>query len=64
MGKPETKRPLGRPRYRWEYNIKMNHQEVGYQGMKWIWLRVGQVADCCGCSTEPLGFIICGEFLN
>jgi hypothetical protein len=26
MGKPETKRPLGRPRYRREYNIKMDHQ--------------------------------------
>ena len=28
MGKPEGKRPLGRPRPRWVYNIKMNHQEV------------------------------------
>jgi hypothetical protein len=29
-GKPERKRPLGRPRLRWEYNIKMELQEVGY----------------------------------
>ena len=30
VGKPEGKRPLGRPRYRWEDNIKMDHQEVGW----------------------------------
>jgi hypothetical protein len=29
VGKPEEKRPLGRPRRRWEDNIKMNLQEVG-----------------------------------
>jgi hypothetical protein len=29
MGKPEGKRPLGRPRRRWEDNIKMDVQEVG-----------------------------------
>ena len=28
VGKPEGKRPLGRPRRRWEYNIKMDLQEV------------------------------------
>jgi len=36
VGKPEGKRPLGRPRNRWEYNIKMNLQEVGCGGMDWI----------------------------
>jgi hypothetical protein len=36
MGKPEGKRPLGRPRGRWEDNIKMNLQEVGYWGLDWI----------------------------
>ena len=36
MGKPEGKRPLGRPRLRWEDNIKMDHQEVGWRGMGWI----------------------------
>jgi len=30
--KPEGKRPLGRPRRRWEDNIKMDLQEVGYGG--------------------------------
>ena len=36
MGKPEGKRPLGRPRRRWEDNIKMDHQKVGCGGMDWI----------------------------
>jgi hypothetical protein len=34
--KPEVKRPLGRPRRRWENNIKMDLQEVGYGGMDWM----------------------------
>jgi hypothetical protein len=29
VGRPEEKRPLGRPRRRWEGNIKMNFQDVG-----------------------------------
>jgi hypothetical protein len=36
VGKPEGKRPLGTPRRRWEYKIKMNLQEVGCRGMDWI----------------------------
>ena len=36
VGKPEGKRPLGRPRRRWEYNIKMDLQVVGCGGMDWI----------------------------
>jgi hypothetical protein len=36
VAKPEGKRPLGRPRYRWEGNIKMDLQEVGYRGRDWI----------------------------
>ena len=38
MGKPEGKRPLGRPRHKWEDNIKMNLQEVGCEGMGWIYV--------------------------
>ena len=34
--KPEGKRPLGRPRRRWEDNIKMNFPEVGCGSMDWI----------------------------
>jgi hypothetical protein len=36
VGKPEGRRPLGRPRYRWEGNIKMDLQEVGCGGMDWV----------------------------
>jgi len=36
VGKPEGKRPLGRPRHRWEDNIKMDLQEVGCRGVDWI----------------------------
>jgi len=36
VGKPEGKRPLWRPRRRWEDNIKMELQEVGCGGMDWI----------------------------
>ena len=34
VGKPEGKRPLGRPRRRWEDNIKMDLQEVGCGGYR------------------------------
>ncbi|KAJ4449974.1 hypothetical protein ANN_01381 [Periplaneta americana] len=36
VGRPEGKRPLGRPRRRWEDNIKMDLREVGYDGRDWI----------------------------
>ena len=36
MGKPEGKRPHGRPRRRWEDNIKMDLKEMGCGGMDWI----------------------------
>jgi len=36
VGKPEVKIPLGRPRRRWEDNIKMDLQEVGCEGIDWI----------------------------
>jgi len=36
VGKSEGKRPLGRPKPRWEDNIKMDLQEVGCGGMDWI----------------------------
>jgi hypothetical protein len=38
VGKPERKRPLGRPRRRWEDNIRMDLQEVGYERVDWIGL--------------------------
>ena len=36
VGRPEGKRPLGRPRHRWEDNIKMDLGEVGYDDREWI----------------------------
>ena len=36
VGKPEGKRPLGRPRRRWEDNIKMDLEELGCVGTAWI----------------------------
>jgi hypothetical protein len=38
VGKPEGKRPLGRPRHRWKNNIRMDLQEVGCGVMEWIGL--------------------------
>ena len=38
VGKPAEKRPLGRPRRGWNYNIKIYLQEVGCGGMDWIYL--------------------------
>jgi hypothetical protein len=40
VGKPEGKRPLGRPRRRWEDNIKMDVQEVG--GCRGDWMELAQ----------------------
>jgi len=42
VGKPEGKRPLGRPRRRWEDNIKMNLWEVGGSG---DWMELAQDRD-------------------
>jgi hypothetical protein len=36
VGKPEGKRPLGRPRRRWDYNIKMDLQKVGEGSGDWM----------------------------
>jgi hypothetical protein len=36
VGKPEGKRPLGRPRHRWVDNIKMDLRDIGWGGMDWI----------------------------
>ena len=44
MGKPEEKGPLGRPRRRWEDNIKLDFQEVGcgtWTGSMWIKIGTG-----------------------
>ena len=59
VGKPEGRRPLGRPRRRWVDNIRMDLQEVGCGYMDWIGL-----ADACECGNEASGSVKCGEFLD
>jgi hypothetical protein len=42
VGKSEGKRPLGRPRHRWEDSINIDLQDVrGVVGKGWSWLRIG-----------------------
>jgi len=66
MGKPEGKRPVGRPRNRWEDNCTIDLQEVGCEGMDWIELAQErwQVAGTCECGNEPSGSKKCGEILD
>jgi hypothetical protein len=63
VGNWRGKRPLRRPRHRWEDNIKMDLQEVGCGGKDWIELaQDGQMAGMCECSNEPSGSINYREF--
>jgi hypothetical protein len=66
LEKPEGKRLLGRLRHRWEDNIKMDHQEVGCEGMDWIDLAqyMDKVLGSCKRGNEPSGSIKCGEFFD
>jgi transposase len=43
VGRPEGKRPLGRPRCRWEDNIKMGLTQIGIDGANWIQLAQDRV---------------------
>jgi hypothetical protein len=43
VGRPEGKRPLGKPRRRWEDNIKMDLREIGIDGANWIRLAQDRV---------------------
>jgi hypothetical protein len=43
VGRPEVKRPLGRPRRRWEDNIKLDLRETGIVGANWIRLAQDRV---------------------
>jgi len=57
MGRPEWRRSSGRLRRRWEDNIKMDLQELGWGSSDWIGLAQEQVASCCKCGNDPSGSI-------
>jgi hypothetical protein len=60
----EGKGPLGRPRYRWDDNIKVYIREMGYGcGEDSSSSGQGPVAGFCEHGYEPLGFIICWKFV-
>jgi len=65
VGKPEGKRPLWRPRRRWDDNIKMDLQEVGCGGMDWV--ELAQDRDrlrALDCGNEPSGSTKFEQFLD
>jgi hypothetical protein len=55
VGNPEGKRPLGRPRRRWEDGIRMDLREIWLVacGLDSTVLGQGPVAGCCECGDEP-----------
>jgi len=59
VGKPERKRPLRRPRRRWEDNIRMDLREIVWEFVDWIHLGSGHgpMAGCCEHSNEPASSI-------
>ena len=59
VGKHEGKILVGRPRRRWEDNIKTDHQEVGRGCGDWM-----ELASTCDYGNELSGSIKCGEFLD
>jgi hypothetical protein len=61
VGKPEGKRPLGRPKRRWADNIKMDLREIGWDGMDWIDLAQD---GSCEHGNEPSGSMKCWEVLE
>jgi hypothetical protein len=65
VGRPEGKRPLGRPRCRW-VDIKMDLREIGWGGMDWIDLAqdTDQWASLVKKVNEPSGSIKCWEVLE
>jgi hypothetical protein len=57
VGRPEGKKPLGRPRRRWEDNIKMDLREIGIDGVNWIQLAQDRVQWCsCVDTVMTFGF--------
>jgi transposase len=57
VGRPECKRPVGRPRRRWEDNIMVNLREIGIDGANWIQLAQDRVQwRVCVNTVMNLGF--------
>jgi hypothetical protein len=63
VGKPEGKRPLARPRWRWVYNIKMDLAEIGWGDVDWISLAQhrDKWRSSCECGNEPADSMNCWE---
>jgi hypothetical protein len=55
VGKPEGKRPLGRPRRRWEDGVRMELREIGLGGVDWIRLAQDRDQCCCEYGDKPSG---------
>jgi len=65
VGRPEGKRPLGRPRRRWGIILRWIFRKwAGVVRTGWIWLRIGQVAGTCEYGDEPSGSKNAGNFLT
>jgi hypothetical protein len=64
VGKPEGKRPLGRPRRRWVDNIKIDLREIEWDGVDWIDLAQGPVKGSSQDGDEQLGSLKCWEVLE
>ena len=63
MEKPESTRPLGRVRHRWEDNIKMDSREVGYDPRDWITLAEDEQSSFSNLSvTSPMSQLILQPF--
>jgi hypothetical protein len=57
VGKPEGRSPLGRPRRRWEDEVRMDIREIGLGGcgLDSTGSGKGSVVGCCECGDEPSG---------
>jgi hypothetical protein len=66
VGKPEVKKPLGRPRRRWMDNMKMDLREGGWDVLDWIDMAEDrdQWKALCEHGTEPSGYTKCWEVLE
>jgi hypothetical protein len=66
VGKPEGRRPLGRPRRRWVDNVTMDLVEVGCGDVDWIGLAQDKdkVESSCEFGIEPSGSIKCWETIE